>query len=60
VIEQAFPIDRKVPNVQTLTAMKESRKMMAERDARFNSANELFTDLEKQFNKSSELPQSSD
>jgi len=47
VIEQAFPIELKVPNAETLAAMKESRKMMAKRNARFNSATELFADLEK-------------
>lgn len=47
VIEQAFPIELKVPNAQTLAAMQESRKMMAKRNARFNSATELFADLEK-------------
>ena len=47
VIEQAFPIELKVPDAQTLAAMQESRKMMAKRNARFNSATELFADLEK-------------
>ncbi|MBU3626751.1 type II toxin-antitoxin system RelB/DinJ family antitoxin [Polynucleobacter sp. JS-Safj-400b-B2] len=47
VIEQAFPIELKVPNAETVAAMKESRKMMAKRNARFNSATELFADLEK-------------
>jgi len=47
VIEQTFPIELKVPDAQTLAAMQESRKMMAKRNARFNSATELFADLEK-------------
>ncbi len=47
VIEQAFPLELKVPNAQTLAAMEESRAMMAKRRARFATADELFTDLEK-------------
>jgi DNA-damage-inducible protein J len=46
VIDQAFPLELKVPNAQTLAAMQESRKMMA-RPAGFKSADELFVDLEK-------------
>ena len=47
VIEQAFPVELKVPNAQTRAAMKESRAMMQTRRARFACADELFTDLEK-------------
>lgn len=47
VAEQAFPLELKVPNAQTRAAMEESRRMMAKRKARFASADELFTDLEK-------------
>ena len=47
VIDQAFPLELKVPNAQTRAAMEESRAMMATRRARFASANELFADLEK-------------
>ncbi len=53
VIDQAFPLELKVPNAQTQTAMEESRAMMASRrqadasQARFASAGELFADLEK-------------
>lgn len=47
VAEQAFPLELKVPNAQTLAAMQESRAMMAARKARFTSAQELFNDLEK-------------
>ena len=47
VIDQAFPLELKVPNAETLAAMEESRAMMAERRVRFPSADELFADLEK-------------
>ena len=51
VIDQAFPLELKVPNAQTRAAMEESRAMMATRRARFASADELFTDLEKNSSK---------
>ena len=47
VIDQAFPLELKVPNTETRAAMEESRAMMATRRARFTSADELFADLEK-------------
>ena len=50
VVDQAFPLELKVPNAQTQTAMKESRAMMARRrngQNRFASADEMFADLEK-------------
>jgi DNA-damage-inducible protein J len=47
VIDQAFPLELKVPNEATLAAMQESRAMMAARRARFATANELFDALEK-------------
>ncbi len=47
VIDQAFPLELKVPNAQTCVAMEESRAMMATRRSRFASADELFADLEK-------------
>ncbi len=47
VVEQAFPLELKVPNAETLAAMEESRAMMAKRRARFTTADELFADLEK-------------
>jgi len=46
VAEQAFPLELKVPNAKTQAAMDESRAMMA-RAARFNSAQDMFDDLEK-------------
>ncbi len=47
VIDQAFPLELKVPNAETLAAMQESRAMMVKHRARFATADELFTDLEK-------------
>ena len=47
VIDQAFPLELKVPNAQTRAAMDESRAMMASRRARFATSDELFADLEK-------------
>ena len=47
VIDQAFPLELKVPNAQTQAAMEESRAMMAKRVTRFTAADELFADLEK-------------
>ena len=50
VVDQAFPLEMKVPNAQTQAAMKESRAMMARRrngENRFASADEMFADLEK-------------
>jgi DNA-damage-inducible protein J len=44
VIEQALPIELKVPNAETIAAIKESRSM---KKARFNKSKELFDDLEK-------------
>lgn len=47
VTDQAFPLELKVPNAETLAAMEESRKMMKARHARFETADALFDDLEK-------------
>lgn len=47
VVDQAFPLELKVPNVETRAAMEESRAMMVSRRTRFASADELFADLEK-------------
>ena len=47
VVDQAFPLELKVPNAETQAAMQESRAMMAGRKARFASGNEIFADLEK-------------
>ena len=47
VVDQAFPLELKVPNAETRAAMEESRAMMAARRPRFASADKLFADLEK-------------
>ena len=50
VVDQAFPLELKVPNAQTQAAMEDSRAMMATRsngESRFASADEMFADLEK-------------
>ena len=47
LVDQAFPLERKVPNAETLAAMEESRAMMSKRRTRFGSADERFADLEK-------------
>lgn len=47
VIDQAFPIELKVPNAETRAAMEESRSLMAARHARFATPDALFDDLEK-------------
>ena len=50
VVDQAFPLELKVPNAKTQAAMNESRAMMASRrdsKTRFASADEMFADLEK-------------
>ena len=47
VIDQAFPLELKVPNAETRAAMEESRALMAARRTRFATADALFADLEK-------------
>lgn len=47
VIDQAFPLELKVPNAQTRAAMDESHAMMANCRARFATSDTLFADLEK-------------
>ena len=54
VIDQAFPLELKVPNAETQTAMNESRSLMASRrsgKSRFASADEMFGDLERNSSK---------
>lgn len=51
VVEQAFPLELKVPNMDTRAAMEDSRAMMATRRARFTSAEALFDDIEKNTSK---------
>jgi DNA-damage-inducible protein J len=47
VVDQAFPLELKVPNAETRAAIAESRSMMAKRKARFADADALMADLEK-------------
>ncbi len=47
VNDQAFPLELKVPNAATRAAIKESRSMMKEGKARFETAQGLIDDLEK-------------
>lgn len=47
VNDQAFPLELKVPNAETRAAMEEARAMMKARQARFESADALFDELEK-------------
>jgi DNA-damage-inducible protein J len=47
IVDQAFPLELKVPNAETRAAIAESRSMMASRRSRFVSAEALFNDLEK-------------
>jgi len=47
VADQAFPLELKVPNALTRTAMAEAEDIAKARSARFVTADELFDDLEK-------------
>ena len=47
VNDQAFPLELKVPNAETRAAMEEARAMMKARQARFESADALLDELEK-------------
>lgn len=47
VNDQAFPLELKVPNVDTQVAMEEAREIMAARSLRFSSSEALLDDLEK-------------
>ena len=47
VIEQAFPLELKVPNAETRAAIEESRALMKAHRPRFATADALFVDLEK-------------
>ena len=46
-IDQAFPLELKVPNAETLAAMEESRAMMGKGRTGFTKPDELLADLEK-------------
>jgi DNA-damage-inducible protein J len=46
-VDQAFPLELKVPNAQTRRAMAEVDEMVKTRTARFASANQMFAELEE-------------
>ena len=46
-VDQAFPLELKVPNACTQRAMVEVDEMVNNRGARFANANEMFAELEK-------------
>lgn len=46
-VEQAFPLELKVPNARTRQAMAEVNEMMQDRGARFAGADEAFAELEE-------------
>ncbi len=46
-VDQALPLELKVPNAQTRRAMAEIDDMVKTRKARFASADEMFADLEE-------------
>ena len=51
VVDQAFPLELKVPNAETRKAMAEADEIVSTRHARFSTAAELFDDLEKNTSK---------
>lgn len=46
-VDQAFPLELKVPNAETRRAMAEVDEMVKNRRARFANADEMFAELEK-------------
>ena len=46
-VDQAFPLELKVPNRQTRRAMAESEEMMRQGTARFANADDMFAELEE-------------
>jgi len=46
-VDQAFPLELKVPNAQTRKAMAEVDDMVKTRKARFASADDMFAELEE-------------
>jgi DNA-damage-inducible protein J len=47
VADQAFPLELKVPNKTTQSAMKEAESLLRARKARFHTANDLTNALEE-------------
>ncbi len=46
VVEKAMPFDVRVPNAETRAAMAEAEATVRARNARFETAQELFDDIE--------------
>ena len=46
-VDQAFPLELKVPNAQTRRAMAEIDEIVKTRTARFANADEMFAELEE-------------
>ncbi len=46
-IDQAFPLELKVPNAETRSAMAEAEEILNAGKTRFATADEMFADLEK-------------
>ena len=46
VVDQAFPLELKVPNAATRAAMSETDRILAERRARFSDGEALIDDLD--------------
>ena len=46
-VDQAFPLELKVPNAQTRRAMAESEEMMKRGKARFTDPQDMFAELEE-------------
>lgn len=47
IAEQAFPLELKVPNAQTVAAMEEARQLMAEKSLAFSDAQAMFDELDQ-------------
>ena len=61
VVDQAFPLELKVPNQETLQAISEADDLIKSRQAHFSTAKELFDDIEKSSTaKRASLPHASD
>ena len=46
-VDQAFPLELKVPNAETRSAMAEAEEILRAGKTRFATADEMFADLEK-------------
>lgn len=51
VVDQAFPLELKVPNAEARAAMAEADQITRARRTRFATADELFAELEKKRSK---------